>query len=68
MKNNANFIVCKCGKRIPMSQNVILLGEKIDAHCEEHKNRISDIEKAEVEVYSIYGFLVEQAFIKAAET
>ena len=60
-------IKCSCGAKILLVPNVKLMSEAIEAHVEEHKQKIKDPKEAEVEAENIRTDLIIKVLNKASE-
>lgn len=60
------FLVCKCGKIIPLVRDSAVLGRAIEEHVEEHKRMVGEKENADLDANLIHDYLLQQAFEKAA--
>lgn len=62
-----SVIKCSCGAKILLVPDVKLMSEAIEAHVEEHKQKINDPTEADVEAENIRTDLIIKVLNKANE-
>ncbi|MGD0995742.1 MAG: hypothetical protein ABR909_09505 [Candidatus Bathyarchaeia archaeon] len=60
-------IKCSCGAEILLFPNVKLMSEAIEAHVEEHKQKVKDPKEAEAEAECIRDDLIVKVLDKASK-
>jgi hypothetical protein len=67
LEKNPASITCKCGKIIPIIQDVAVLGRVIEEHIEEHKKEAVSKKKQKEETDVLHDNLLQQVFDIADE-
>ena len=57
-----------CGHEILLVPDIKVMSKAIDAHAEEHKQKVKDPKASKAENERIIDYLIEQVFDKANET
>jgi hypothetical protein len=60
------MVKCSCGKEIVVVQDVEIMGEAIEAHVKEHKNKILDRKNAEAEAERTRDDLIAKVLRKSS--
>jgi hypothetical protein len=67
VKKSLIIIRCVCGFEIMLVPNAKVMSAAIEAHMEEHKQKVADLKAAQAEAERIGDYLISQVFEMASK-
>ncbi len=66
-KNDSIIIRCVCGFEIMLIPDAKVMSDAIEAHMEEHKQKVADPKASQAEAERIGNYLISQVFEEASK-